>query len=101
MLYSAGRQKRNKVEHKNKNKWLSDPLFTLLPQVLKVVLVLWANLAGLDLLVCQDPSVMADPLVSLDLLENKVSSLSLFVSQILKQLIANITQLYSKVGRKH
>lgn len=48
-------------------------------QVLKVVLVLWANLAGLDLLVCQDPSVMADPLVSLDLLENKVPLVQLDV----------------------
>lgn len=41
-------------------------------QVLRVVLVLWVNLAGLDLLVYPDPSVTADPPASLDLLENKV-----------------------------
>lgn len=41
-------------------------------QVLRVVPVLWVNLAGLDLLVCLEPLVTPDPLVSLDPLENKV-----------------------------
>lgn len=41
-------------------------------QVLRVVLVRWVNLEGLDLLVCPDLSVMADPPVSQDPLENKV-----------------------------
>lgn len=41
-------------------------------QVLKVVLVLWVNLEGLDRPVCLDRSVTPDPPVSLDPLENKV-----------------------------
>lgn len=44
----------------------------LLLQVLKVILVLWVNLAGLDLLVSLEPTVTQDPLVSLEPLENKV-----------------------------
>lgn len=51
------------------------PTLFFLLQALKVVLVLWANLAGLDLLVSPALVVTLDPLVSLDPLENKVSSL--------------------------
>lgn len=42
-------------------------------QVLRVVLALWVNWAGLALLVCPDHLVTPDPLVSLDPVENKVA----------------------------
>lgn len=42
-------------------------------KVLRVVPVLWVNLAGLDLPVFPDLSVMPDPPVSLEPRENKVS----------------------------
>lgn len=49
---------------------------TLIPlfQVLKVVLVVWANLVGLDLLVSLDLLVTLDLLVFLDPLETQVTT---------------------------